>query len=144
MRSWSSWVRFVILALVWGSSFLWIKIALDAFTPVQLALARLALGAVTLTVLCVATRTRLPRDRRTWLRIGLPALLGNAVPFILFGIGERTVSSPTGTKLLDQATGRFCSRSVTNSIVGSISSVLTNWRNSLRFSGSLTTSAYAL
>lgn len=93
MRSWSSWMRFVILALVWGSSFLWIKIALDAFTPVQLALARLALGAVTLTVLCVATRTRLPRDRRTWLRIGLPALLGNAVPFILFGIGERTVSS---------------------------------------------------
>jgi drug/metabolite transporter (DMT)-like permease len=86
-------VRFVILALVWGSSFLWIKIALGALSPVQLAVARLALGAGTLIVLCLATRTRLPHDRRTWLRIGLPALLGNAVPFVLFGVGERTVSS---------------------------------------------------
>lgn len=93
MRSWGSWVRFVILALVWGSSFLWIKIALGALSPVQLAVARLALGAGTLVVLCLATRTRLPNDRRTWLRIGLPALLGNAVPFVLFGVGERTVSS---------------------------------------------------
>ena len=93
MRSWGSWVRFAILALVWGSSFLWIKIALDALSPVQLALARLALGAGTLVVLCLATRTRLPRDWRSWLRIGLPALLGNALPFIMFGVGERTVSS---------------------------------------------------
>jgi drug/metabolite transporter (DMT)-like permease len=93
MRSWSSWVRFVVLALVWGSSFLWIKIALGALNPVQLAVARLALGAGTIVVLCVATRTRLPKDRRTWLRIGLPAVLGNAVPFVLFGVGERTVSS---------------------------------------------------
>ncbi|HJP75282.1 MAG TPA: DMT family transporter [Pseudonocardiaceae bacterium] len=86
-------MRFVILALVWGSSFLWIKIALGALSPVQLAVARLALGAGTLIVLCLATRTRLPNDRRAWLRIGLPALLGNAVPFVLFGVGERTVSS---------------------------------------------------
>ncbi len=93
MRSWHSWVRFIVLALVWGSSFLWIKIALGALDPVQLAVARLALGAATLVVLCVATRTRLPKDRRTWLRIGLPAALGNAVPFVLFGVGERTVSS---------------------------------------------------
>jgi drug/metabolite transporter (DMT)-like permease len=93
MRSWSSWVRFVILALVWGSSFLWIKIALGALSPLQLSLARLALGAATLLVLCIATRTTLPRDRRTWLRIGLPALLGNAIPFTLFGVGEQTVSS---------------------------------------------------
>jgi hypothetical protein len=51
------------------------------------------LGAGVLVVLCLATRTRLPRDRRTWLRMGIPAVLGNAVPFILFGVGERTVSS---------------------------------------------------
>jgi drug/metabolite transporter (DMT)-like permease len=93
MRSWGSWVRFATLALVWGSSFLWIKIALGALSPIQLAFARLALGAVTLVVLCLATRTRLPHDWRVWLRIGLPAVLGNAVPFILFGVGERTVSS---------------------------------------------------
>ena len=58
MRSWSSWVRFAALALVWGSSFLWIKIALGALSPLQLSLARLALGAGTLLVLCLVTRTR--------------------------------------------------------------------------------------
>jgi drug/metabolite transporter (DMT)-like permease len=93
VRSWGSLVRFVVLALVWGSSFLWIKVALGVLTPVQITVARLGLGTLVLLGLCLVTRTRLPRDRRFWLRMVVPAVLGNALPFTLFGLAEQRVDS---------------------------------------------------
>jgi drug/metabolite transporter (DMT)-like permease len=86
-------VRIGVLALVWGSGFLWIKLALTGLSPVHLTLIRCALGASTLLVLAVATRQRLPRDRATWGRLVIAAFFCNAVPFALFGIAERTVDS---------------------------------------------------
>lgn len=93
MRSWGSLVRFVVLALVWGSSFVWIKVALGGLSPVQISLARLGLGALLIVGLCVATRTALPRDRKVWLHLLVPAFFGNALPFTLFGLGEQSVDS---------------------------------------------------
>ncbi|WP_152771451.1 DMT family transporter [Streptomyces spongiae] len=82
------------LALLWGSAFLWIKLALDSgLTPFQIAFVRSALGAAVLLVLARAARRRLPRDRGTWAHLGVAALFCNALPFLLFGIGERTVDS---------------------------------------------------
>jgi drug/metabolite transporter (DMT)-like permease len=85
--------RIVVLALLWGSGFLWIKLALTGLSPVHLTLVRCALGALTLLVMAVATGQRLPRDRRTWGRLVVAAFFCNALPFALFGIGERTVDS---------------------------------------------------
>jgi len=93
VRSLGSWVRFVSLALIWGSSFLWIKISLGGLSPTQIALVRLALGASVIIGLAVLTHTRLPHDRATWLKMIVPALFGSALPFILFGLGERGVDS---------------------------------------------------
>lgn len=85
--------RIVVLALLWGSGFLWIKLALTGLSPVHLTLVRCALGASTLLVMAFATGQRLPRDRRTWGRLVVAAFFCNALPFALFGIGERTVDS---------------------------------------------------
>jgi drug/metabolite transporter (DMT)-like permease len=86
-------VRIAVLALLWGSGFLWIKLALTGLSPVHLTLVRCALGAVTLLAMAFATGQRLPRDRRTWGRLVVAAFFCNALPFALFGIGERTVDS---------------------------------------------------
>jgi drug/metabolite transporter (DMT)-like permease len=86
-------VRMGFLALFWGSSFLWIKMGLASFTPVQMTFIRLVLGATVLLVLCYAGRNRLPRDRRLWGHLVVAAFFGNAVPFTLFAIGERSVDS---------------------------------------------------
>lgn len=86
-------VRIAVLALLWGSGFLWIKLALTGLGPVHLTLVRCALGALTLLVLAFAARQRLPRDRATWARLIVAAFFCNALPFALFGIGERTVDS---------------------------------------------------
>ncbi|MEV4144574.1 DMT family transporter [Amycolatopsis sp. NPDC049691] len=86
-------MRIAVLALLWGSGFLWIKLALTGLSPVHLTLVRCALGALTLLVLALAAGQRLPRDRRTWGRLVVAAFFCNALPFALFGIGERTVDS---------------------------------------------------
>jgi drug/metabolite transporter (DMT)-like permease len=82
-----------LLALFWGSSFLWMKVGLASFTPVQMTFVRLVLGAAVLVALCYGGRDRLPRDRRLWGHLAVAALIGNAIPFTLFAIGEQTVDS---------------------------------------------------
>ncbi|MCE7005989.1 DMT family transporter [Kibdelosporangium philippinense] len=82
-----------ILALLWGSSFLWIKFALQAMSPGQIAIGRILLGAAVLVVLCYSGRQRLPKDRKIWAHLVFAAFFGNALPFFLFGFGEETVDS---------------------------------------------------
>jgi drug/metabolite transporter (DMT)-like permease len=87
-------VRIGVLALLWGSGFLWIKLALNnGLSPVHITLTRCALGAVVLIVLCYFARQRLPRDRATWGHLIVAAFFCNALPFALFSIGEQTVDS---------------------------------------------------
>jgi drug/metabolite transporter (DMT)-like permease len=88
-----SLARLALLALLWGSSFLWIKLALAGLSPVQLVLGRLVLGAAVLVVAMRLRRLRLPRDRTTWLHLAVAALVGNVLPYLLFAVGEQTVSS---------------------------------------------------
>lgn len=86
-------LRMGALAVMWGSSFFWIKLGLHAFSPVQLVLARVVLGAAVLTVICYAQRDSLPANRRLWGLIAIAAFFHNALPFLLFAIGEQTVDS---------------------------------------------------
>jgi drug/metabolite transporter (DMT)-like permease len=86
-------LRVAALAVIWGSGFLWIKIGLRGFTPVQVTWARLALGALVLAVLLMRAGTVLPRGRALWGHLTMAALLGNAVPYLLFGVAEQTVAS---------------------------------------------------
>jgi drug/metabolite transporter (DMT)-like permease len=88
-----TWARMAVLALLWGSSFLWIKLALNGLSPVQVTLIRCALGSAVLLVLCYSAGQRLPRDRATWRQLVVAAFFCNALPFALFGIGEQTVGS---------------------------------------------------
>src|SRR3979409_1365889 len=86
-------VRVGVLALLWGSTFLWIKLALNGLSPVQVTLTRCALGAVVLIVLCYSARQRLPRDRSTLGQLIVAAFFCNALLFDLSGTGEQTVDS---------------------------------------------------
>ncbi|MDX3779594.1 DMT family transporter [Streptomyces europaeiscabiei] len=92
----ASTLRMALLALLWGSGFLWIKLALNhGLSPLQITVTRCALGAGVLLALALAARQRLPRDRRTWGHLLVAAFFCNALPFALFGIGEQTVDSGT-------------------------------------------------
>jgi drug/metabolite transporter (DMT)-like permease len=88
------WVpAFIATAFMWGTSFLFIKVAVAELPPVYVSFGRIALGAATLLLLLVARREALPRDRRLWVHLTLLALIVNTVPFTLFAYAEQRVSS---------------------------------------------------
>jgi drug/metabolite transporter (DMT)-like permease len=87
--------RIVLLALIWGSGFLWIKLADRGFSAVEVTLARLALGAAVLFVIVRARREAIPRSGRLWAHIVVAALVANALPYLLFAVAEQTVDSST-------------------------------------------------
>jgi drug/metabolite transporter (DMT)-like permease len=91
LRSWLP--GFLVLALIWGSSFLFIKVGVRELHPLWLTFARVAAGALTLLIILAVTRDRLPRDLRLWGHLVVVAALGVVVPFTLFGFGEQRVSS---------------------------------------------------
>ena len=84
-----------LLALIWGSSFLWIELADRGFAPVEVTFGRLALGAIVLIPVVLARREALPRSARLWGQIAAAALFANAAPYLLFALAERTVDSST-------------------------------------------------
>lgn len=87
--------RVGLLALIWGSAFLWIKLADQGFSPVEVTLARLATGAAVLFAVMLVRRDKIPRSPRLWASIAVAALFANAVPYLLFALAEQTVSSST-------------------------------------------------
>jgi len=89
----SSTLRFLALALLWGSSFTLIKISLEGLTPGQLVLFRLALGALLLLGFAALRAARLPRGARTWGLIAVAAVFGNVAPFLLLSYGEQTATA---------------------------------------------------
>ncbi len=90
----SAWLPgFVANTIIWGASFLFIKVAVGVLHPSWVAAGRLSTGAVALVVILLITKTSLPTDRRLWLHMLLPGVLGTAIPFALFAYGEERVSS---------------------------------------------------
>lgn len=84
------------LACLWGSAFFWIRLSLLGLTPLQLTFARLALGAVVLLGVIVATSRRLRVQPPALLgHLAVAALLANAIPYTLFAFAEQTVPSST-------------------------------------------------
>ena len=86
-------IRFVVLALLWGSSFTFIKEALAGLSPAQLVLARLVLGAAVLLSIVAVRRMGLPRGAAAWGHLAAAALFGNVIPFLLLSYGERTAGA---------------------------------------------------
>jgi drug/metabolite transporter (DMT)-like permease len=84
---------FLALALIWGASFLFIKVGVRELHPLYLTLGRVGTGALTLLVVLAVTRNRLPRDLRLWGHLTVAGAIGVAMPFTLFGYGEQRVSS---------------------------------------------------
>ncbi|MEU3463886.1 DMT family transporter [Streptomyces sp. NPDC006733] len=86
-------IRFALLGLIWGFSFLFIKVGTEAFAPLQVTLGRMVFGTAVLVATLLVKRDRLPRGRRTWLHLTVAALLLNALPFSLFAYAELTIPS---------------------------------------------------
>lgn len=84
---------YLALALTWGASFLLMKIAVEGFSPAQVALGRILIGAATLAVVMLASRRRWPRDGRLWAHMTVVACFLCVVPFLLFALAAAQLPS---------------------------------------------------
>ncbi|HSP28385.1 MAG TPA: DMT family transporter [Ilumatobacteraceae bacterium] len=88
----ADWGLFVSVAVIWGASFLFIDIGLDALPPGVITLLRVGLGALALAVLPLPRQhTRIRAEDR--LRLVTLSVVWVAVPFTLFPIAEQHISS---------------------------------------------------
>ncbi|MBM4791495.1 DMT family transporter [Streptomyces sioyaensis] len=85
--------RFAVLSLIWGFSFLFIKVGTQGFAPLQVTLGRVVFGALVLLTMLAIKRERLPRSARTWGHLAVAALFLNVLPFSLFAYSELTIPS---------------------------------------------------
>ncbi|MFE9097484.1 DMT family transporter [Streptomyces sp. NPDC007264] len=86
-------IRFGLLSLIWGFSFLFIKVGTQAYAPFQVTLGRLVFGTAVLAAAMALKRQGLPRGTRTWGHLTVAAFLLNALPFSLFAYSELTIPS---------------------------------------------------
>ncbi len=86
-------LRFAALSLIWGFSFLLIKVGTQGYAPFQVTLGRLAFGTAVLAVAMAVRREGLPRGVRTWGHLAVAGFLLNALPFSLFAFAELTIPS---------------------------------------------------
>ena len=73
----------LILAALWGGSFVFIRVAVPAVGPIPLAFARVALAAMALLALAFAQQ-RMPDFRAHWREFAVVGSVNSAVPFVLF------------------------------------------------------------
>ncbi|MEV8545725.1 DMT family transporter [Streptomyces sp. NPDC051572] len=86
-------LRFGALSLIWGFSFLLIKVGTHGYAPFQVTFGRLLFGTAVLAAAMAVKRERLPRGARTWAHLAVAAFLLNALPFSLFAYAELTIPS---------------------------------------------------
>jgi drug/metabolite transporter (DMT)-like permease len=99
--SFASVIDFVLLAAIWGASFLFMRLAVVDFGPVPTAFIRVSIAAVFLVPLMLA-RGLGPVLRKHWLAIGLVGLLNSGIPFFLFSFALLSIT--TGLSAILNAT----------------------------------------
>ena len=87
------WLVFLALGFIWGSSYLFIKLAVDDFGTFTLVALRLLVGAAVLWVVVRLAHQELPRERRIYGHLLVMACINITIPFVLITWAERSVDS---------------------------------------------------
>ncbi len=89
----TDWLIFLALGVAWGSSYLFIKLAVDSFGTFTIITLRLLIGAAFLWSVLRLTHTPVPRDRRMFGHLLIMAVINITIPFALITWAEQSVDS---------------------------------------------------
>lgn len=93
------WFAFIVLSCIWGSSFLWIKIAVQESGPLTIVTLRLLMGLVVTFVFLIIQRPDMPRGLRMWYALLFQGLIAMAIPWVLVFWAEQYIDSTVATVL---------------------------------------------
>lgn len=89
----TEWALLALLALLWGSVFLFTALALRGFGPFTLVLCRVGLGALVLVAYVYLSGRRIPADPRLWRDFLVIGALQNLIPYTLIAWGQTAIDS---------------------------------------------------
>ena len=92
-RKYGVLIQFLLMGIVWGASFLFMKVALDGVSYTQIVWSREILGALTVGIFMIAGRHRLPRTPIVYLHFTVIAITNAVIPHLLFAWAEQHISS---------------------------------------------------
>ncbi|SPH21317.1 hypothetical protein ASD8599_02069 [Ascidiaceihabitans donghaensis] len=101
-----AWAELLLLGLIWGGSFLSIRIALDEVGPLTSVAHRTLWAMLVLWAVVAVMRLPLPRNPMTWFAFLVMGLLNNALPFTLMAWGQLHIESGL-TSILNASTAIF-------------------------------------
>ena len=87
------WGMMLALSALWGGSFFFFKVLVDAVPPLTVVLGRVGLAALALNLYLMLRRDWMPRDPWLWGAFLIMGLLNNVVPYTLIVFGETRISS---------------------------------------------------
>jgi drug/metabolite transporter (DMT)-like permease len=88
-----NYVLLLCLGAIWGSSYMFIRVAVAEVPALTLVAARLLLAAAILWIALRASRRPIPRDRRLWVAYAVMGVLSGALPYTLISWGEQYIDS---------------------------------------------------
>lgn len=83
----------IVLATVWGPSFLFIKVAIVEIEPITLAALRIGIAALLLNLYVIPIRKTFVKDWKFWKHVTIAGFFAQALPFILINWGEQYIDS---------------------------------------------------
>jgi drug/metabolite transporter (DMT)-like permease len=92
-RTLTEWALLLALVAMWGSAFMFNKLALASLPPATVVIVRLGVGTLAMLALLYGAGLRLPRPGRVWLGFTVLGVVGNAAPFYLITWGQQVVES---------------------------------------------------
>ncbi len=93
-------LAFIGLSIIWGSSFFWIKVALEELGPFTLVAFRLLLGAGSLAIVLYWKKERLPQSWRHWWPLLVIGFTNLAFPLVVTSWGQIFIDSGVASILL--------------------------------------------
>ena len=88
-----NWMMWLGLIFLWGTSFMFVSLSLESFSPIGVVSMRVLLGTLVLSGVLWAKGLDLPKDLKSWLIFLLFGLFGNLLPFSFISFGQQSVSS---------------------------------------------------
>jgi drug/metabolite transporter (DMT)-like permease len=94
------WALLVTLSLLWGGSFFFVAVALEALSPLMVVTLRVTISAPMLLAILAIMGLRLPTDGQSWRDFAMMALLNSAIPYFLIAWGQSHIASGLASILI--------------------------------------------
>ncbi len=88
-----AWALLIVLAAIWGASFMFIGVAVKELPALLIVLARVAIAAAILLPVHFIVIGKLPGDRRSWTACLGMSVMNNVIPFTLISWGQLHIAS---------------------------------------------------